>query len=58
MLCPFCEDDTAEVVVSYDGTKFCHCHSCGEEFIPSWMMDYNVEILRKKKQGQIKTPAS
>lgn len=50
MLCPFCEDDTAEVVVSYDGTKFCHCNNCGEEFIPSWLMDYNVEILRKKKQ--------
>ena len=51
-LCPFCENETAEVVVSYDGRKFCHCDNCGEEFIPSWMMDYNVEIIRKKKQGQ------
>ena len=54
ILCPFCDNRTAIVVTDYNGTKFCHCENCGEEFIPSWMMDANVEIIKRNKLNGLK----
>jgi len=48
--CPFCEESSAKLKTHKDGTHYLHCERCGENYVPSAMMDDNVSILRESKK--------
>ena len=45
--CPECESKKIHLVKNGNGTKEFYCPDCHYSFIPAYMMDENIQIVRR-----------
>ena len=46
--CPQCDRINIDTIENKDGTKEFVCLECGCRYVPSWLMDENIRVLRRK----------
>lgn len=44
--CPWCESDEIQLITLNDCTRKYYCPRCDCYYIPGWMIDENLRILR------------